>query len=51
MPASTVPPLSVDCVICRNKMVLIAVERRPRQTAYTYRCVNEHLQELSIAKH
>ena len=42
-------PLSVDCVICHNKMVLIAVERRPRQTAYTYRCVNEHLQELSIA--
>jgi hypothetical protein len=50
MPASVVPPLSVDCIICGNKMVLIGVERRPRQTAYTHQCINEHLQELTIAR-
>jgi hypothetical protein len=50
MPASVIPPLSVDCIICGNKMVLIGVERRPPHTAYTYQCINEHLQELTIAR-
>jgi hypothetical protein len=50
MPASVVPPLSFDCIICGNKMVLIGVERRPQQTICTYQCINEHLQELAIGK-
>jgi hypothetical protein len=50
MPASVIPPLSVNCIICGNKMVLIGVERRPQHTAYTYQCINEHLQELTIAR-
>jgi hypothetical protein len=36
MPASAVPPLSIDCIICGNKMVLIGVERRHQQTICTY---------------
>ncbi len=48
MPASVVPPLSIDCIICGKKMALIGVERRPQQTICTYRCIDEHLQELAI---
>jgi hypothetical protein len=50
MPASAVPPLSIDCIICGNKMALIGVERRHQQTICTYQCINEHLQELAIGK-
>jgi hypothetical protein len=39
VPASVVPPLSIECVLCGNKMVLIGVERRP-QTICTYQCIS-----------
>jgi hypothetical protein len=50
MPASVVPPLTIECVLCGNKMVLIGVEQRAQQTVCTYQCINEHLQELAIGK-
>ena len=51
MPTSTVPPLSVDCIVCGKKMELISVEPQEHRTVYTYRCLNEHLHELAIVKH
>ena len=53
MPASnkTAPPLWIDCIVCANKMELISVEPDKNRTVYTYRCLNEHLQQLTIAKH
>jgi hypothetical protein len=50
MPNSLAPPLSIDCVICGMKMELISVEPEKHRVVCTYRCINEHLQELSIAK-
>jgi hypothetical protein len=52
MPASNkpAPPLSIDCIVCANRMELISVEPEKSRTVYTYRCLNQHLQELTIAK-
>jgi hypothetical protein len=50
MPTSVVPRLSIDCINCGNKMVLMAVERRLEQTICTYECRNKHLQQLAIPK-
>jgi hypothetical protein len=46
-PIRNAPPLSIDCVICGAKMELLAVEPQKHRIVYTYRCINEHLQELS----
>jgi hypothetical protein len=53
MPTSNkaAPPLSIDCIICANKMELISVEPEENRTVYTYRCLNGHLQKLTLAKH
>jgi hypothetical protein len=50
MPKSAAPPLSIDCITCGTKMELIAVEPEKHRNVYIYRCINEHLQELSIPK-
>jgi hypothetical protein len=48
MPKSAAAPLSIDCVICGTKMELITVEPGKHRVVYTYRCIDEHLQELSL---
>jgi hypothetical protein len=41
-------PVLIDCLICRAKMKLTAVEPGAHRTVLTYRCPSAHLQELVI---
>jgi hypothetical protein len=45
-----VPPVAIVCSVCGNKMGLVAVEHAFHQSVYTYQCINEHRQPLTIAK-
>jgi hypothetical protein len=52
MPASNevVPPAALVCSVCGNRMGLVAVEHAFHQSVYTYQCINEHRQQLTITK-
>ena len=42
---SEVPPITISCVICADRMRLLTVVPAAKKTVYTYQCANGHQSE------